>query len=219
MSTKENLIHFWKEKNIVNNPLLIDAFRSVPREIFIAPNLYHLAYVDKPLPTIRNQSISQPTTIMIMLEALEIEMGHNVFELGAGVGYRAALLSKVVGSEGKCTTTDIIPELIHATNKNLTTLGITNTDIIEMDGGEGHNENAPYDRIIITAACPVIPQPLIDQLKEGGILIAPVGNLRGQTIVKGIKENGRLELDYLGQFAFVPLRGKYGFKELENIHE
>jgi len=131
MSTKENLIHFWKEKNIVNNPLLIDAFRSVPREIFIAPNLYHLAYVDKPLPTIRNQSISQPTTIMIMLEALEIEMGHNVFELGAGVGYQAALLSKVVGSEGKCTTTDIIPELIHATNKNLTnaTMKFTLRDI------------------------------------------------------------------------------------------
>ncbi|PIN76810.1 protein-L-isoaspartate O-methyltransferase [Candidatus Woesearchaeota archaeon CG10_big_fil_rev_8_21_14_0_10_36_11] len=219
MPTKEDLIRFWKEKNIVTNPILFGAFEAIPREAFIAPTLHHLAYEDRPLPTIRKQSISQPTTIMLMLEALELRKGHNVFELGAGVGYQAALLSKAVGPQGKCTTVDIIPELINATKENFLKLNILNAHVIETDGGDGYNENAPYDRIIITAACPSIPQPLIDQLKEGGILVAPVGNLQSQTMVKGVKENGRLDLDFIGQFAFVPLRGKYGFKELENMQE
>ena len=85
--------------------------------------------------------------------------------------------------------------------------------IMEGDGSVGYQPEAPYDKIIITAACPTIPEPLIQQLKEGGIILAPIGDLRSQTLVKGTKIQGKLELEFLGQFVFVPLKGKYGFKE------
>lgn len=216
MTTKQELMQFWESMKV--DEQLLDAFAVIPRENFISPSLQAHAYDDHPLPTLRKQSISQPSTVMIMLKALELKAGHTVFEVGAGVGYQAALISRIIGLKGKLVTTDIIPELVQLTRKNLAVLGLSNVTVLESDGSEGCSAQAPFDRIIITAACPTIPQPLIDQLKEKGIVLAPVGDLESQTLVKGTKIKGRLELEFLGPFVFVPLRGKHGFKEVDGYY-
>ena len=217
MTTKNQLVQFWKTMNVDEE--LLQAFLNVPREQFVLPSLKKHAYEDRPLPTIRKQSISQPSTVMIMLNALELNPGEKILEIGAGVGYQAALLATLIGPTGKLITIDVIPELVQLARRNLESLGLQNTLVLESDGGEGYSPEAPYDKIILTAACPTIPQPLIDQLKEDGIILAPVGDLQSQTMIKGTKVNGRLELDFLGDFMFVPMKGKYGFKEVEIYYD
>lgn len=209
---KQDLVHYWRNKNIIFDERVIAAFETIPREIFLPEELQEVAYHDHPLPTLREQSISQPTTIMIMLQALEVQEGDSVLEIGSGVGYQAALLSCLV-TTGSVVTMEIIPELIQASTIHLQQLGITNVSVIESDGSRGFPEKAPFDKIILTAACPTIPKPLLDQLKIGGTIIAPVGDVESQTMVKGIKKEKGLDLDFLGNFRFVPLRGKYGFKD------
>ncbi len=216
MTTKSQLINLWREKKV--DEKLLDAFHQIPREHFIPHQLMEDAYEDHPLPTVRNQSISQPSTIIMMLQALEIEEGEKVLEVGAGAGYQAAIISKIIGDKGKLITIDIIPELIHMARENLNYLNITNVDVHETDGGEGFMEEAPFDRVIITAACPTIPQPIIDQLREGGVIVAPVGDLQSQTMVRGVKENGKIEIEFLGPFRFVPMRGKHGFSDVEIVN-
>ena len=217
MTTKHQLLQFWRTLNV--DERLLEAFLQVPREQFVLPSLKKHSYEDRPLPTIRKQSISQPSTVMIMLNALQLNPGEKVLEIGAGVGYQAALLATLLGDTGKLVTIDVIPELVQLARKNLAVLGLHNTLVLEADGGEGYAAEAPYDKIIITAACPTIPQQLIDQLKEGGIILAPVGDLQSQTMIRGIKNAGRLELDFLGDFMFVPMKGKYGFKEVEIYYD
>lgn len=211
MDQKEQLLESWRNLHI--NEAVVAAFKAIPREKFLPPKLQKYAYHDHPLPTLRSQSISQPTTIAIMLHALDVNAGHNIFEVGSGVGYQAALLAHLVGTNGHVTTTEVIPELVGLARKNLKEVGLNNVLVLEADGSEGYPAKAPYDRIILTAAAPAIPPPLVDQLKEGGIVIAPVGDLQSQTLLKGIKRHGKLELDFMGSFTFVPMRGKYGFKE------
>ena len=213
MLTKNELLLNWQQNNL--DERLLYAFDQIPRENFVPPKYKEIAYEDRPLPTIRNQSISQPTTIMVMLQALDLKDGENVFEIGAGVGYQAALISKVIGEQGKLTSVEVVPELVHIARKHMDDLGLVNVNILEADGSSGYSERSPYDKIIITAACPTIPQPVIDQLREGGIVVAPVGDLESQTMVKGVKVDGKLELEFLGPFRFVPMKGKYGFSELE----
>ncbi len=212
-TTKEQLLYFWQTQNIDSR--LLRAFDKIPRELFVPPQLKRYAYEDQPLPTMRRQSISQPTTIMLMLQALELRKGDKVFEVGAGMGYQAALMATLVGKNGKVVSAEVIPELVQMSRLNLANLGLHHTLVVEGDGGEGYPEEAPYDKIIITAACPTIPQPLIEQLKEGGVVVAPVGDLESQTMVKGVKVEGRLSLEFLGPFVFVPMKGKHGFKEVE----
>lgn len=209
MEQKQVLVKFWKERGIKEE--LIDAFLRIPREYFVAPELFKHAYDDRPLPTFRGQSLSQPTTVMIMSQALEVQPGQKVLEIGSGVGYQASILSKLV-QDGTVITTEIIPELAEIARNNLHQLGCLNVEVKETDGSRGVPEEAPFDRVMITAACPQIPEPIIDQLKEGGIIVAPVGDLEEQVMVKAVKEGKRLEFEFLGQFMFVPLQGKYGFE-------
>lgn len=208
---KNQLIKFWKNEKIVKNEKVLEAFKAVPREEFILGGYEHDAYGDYPLPIHAGQTISQPTTVMIMTDALDIKKGQKVLEIGTGSGYQAAILSKLVGEKGKVITTEIIKELADFSKNNIKKLKINNIKILHSDGSEGYAKEAPYDRIIVTAACPKIPQPLIDQLKEGGIIVAPVESVLGQEMVKGIKKNGKLITASLGYFSFVPLKGKHGY--------
>tara|TARA_Y100000310_G_scaffold322716_1_gene382080 strand:- start:3004 stop:3636 length:633 start_codon:yes stop_codon:yes gene_type:complete len=210
-------MHHWRSANL--NEHLLNAFNTIPRENFVPPSLRERAYEDKPLPTLRGQSISQPTTVMVMLDALEVKEGDKIFEVGSGAGYQAALLSQLVGTSGTVISTEVVPELVTLAKKNMNDLNLTNVDILEIDGSEGDPVNGPFDKIIITAACPTIPQPLIDQLKENGIIVAPVGDLKSQTMIKGTKSGERLELDFIGPFQFVPMKGKHGFKETELFND
>ncbi len=211
--SKDELLQAWKSMNV--DPALLSAFENIPREIFVPPLFQGHAYDDHPLPTLREQSISQPTTIIMMLHALQLKKGDKVFEVGAGVGYQAALIAEVIGEEGKLVSVEVIPELVYIAQKHLRNLGFSNAMVLEADGSEGYAAEAPFDKVVITAACPAIPQLIVDQLKEGGIVIAPVGDLQAQTMVKGTKIKGKLELEFLGSFRFVPMKGKYGFKEEE----
>ena len=108
-------------------------------------------------------------------------------------------------------TTEIISDLVEFSNQNINKLKIRNIEIINSDGSQGYEKEAPYDKVIVTAACPNIPKPLVDQLKEKGIIVAPVGDLFGQQMIKGRKKKGILETESLGYFMFVPLKGKYGY--------
>ncbi len=218
---KQELINFWLEKGIVADERIILAFVKVPRESFM-PSFFSeagLAYHDHPIPTLRGQSLSQPTTIMIMLQALETKIGDKVLEIGSGMGYQAALLGYIVGKEGKVFSVEVMPELVAAAKKNIQQMQLQNVKILETDGSQGLAEEGPYDKIIVTAACPKIPLPLIEQLREGGILVAPVGSLEEQTLIKGVKNGSKLEKEYLGSFKFVPMVGRYGFDESEPRQE
>jgi len=206
---KQALVEYWEKSGVVRDKRLIKAFLSIPREEFVLPAYRHRAYDDVALPIMEGQTISQPTTIMIMLQALEPKQQDIVLEIGAGSGYNAALLSKLVK---KVYTVEILEEIANYAKKNLKKINIRNVEVIVSDGSLGYEKAAPYDKIIITAACPKIPKQLIDQLKDNGILVAPVGNLSQQKMLKIIKKKGKLIKQDLGEFVFVPLHGKYGFQ-------
>ncbi len=210
---KSTLARFWTENFLFTQPEL-EAFVKIRREDFIPEELKNVAYNDTPLPILRGKTISQPTTVMLMTHALELEEGNKVFEVGAGSGYQSAIIAEIVGPKGKVITTEVIPELVQFSRKNLKRAGITNVDVYEADGSRGFEKEAPYDRIIMTAAAKEFPKPLVDQLKVGGIIVGPVGDQSEQEMVKATKrEDKSLSYDFLGQFLFSPLYGKYGFEE------
>ena len=193
----------------LDNKSILDAMARVPRHEFVPYELQDMAYDDGPLPIGRNQTISQPYTVALMLDALELKDGQKVLEIGAGSGWNAALLQELVGRQGRVYAVEIIEELALEARENLKKVG-SGARIIVGDGSIGLKKHAPYDRIIVTSACPEIPAPLVEQLADGGIIVAPVGRLF-QTMIKGIKSGQGLKTESLGSFRFVPLKGRHGF--------
>ncbi|TAL57895.1 MAG: protein-L-isoaspartate(D-aspartate) O-methyltransferase [Nanoarchaeota archaeon] len=200
----------WADSGLITDERVISSFLETPREEFILRDHTENAYSDYPLPIYSGQTISQPTTVMIMTQALEAKEGMKVLEIGAGSGYQAAILSKLVGKTGKVYSIEFSPELVAYAQQNLRKTGCSNVTVSYGDGSQGFAAKAPYDRIIVTAAAPKIPPPLLEQLNEGGILIIPVDSGFGQTMKKIIKKDGKFVEQELGEFQFVPLRGKYG---------
>jgi len=212
MDQKTELIRFWKE-NFAFADSELKAFKEVNREDFIPAELVNAAYHDVPLPLLRGKTISQPTTVMIMTHALELQPNENIFEIGTGSGYQAAIIAKIVGPKGRVITTEVVPELVHFAKQNLKRAKINNVFVYEEDGSKGMPKEAPFDKIIITAACKEFPKELLDQLKTEGIIVGPVGNQHEQEMVRGCKDkNGHLELEFMGPFLFTPMYGKYGFE-------
>lgn len=210
-ATSEDLLNFWKQQFKFTDRQM-KAFAAVRREYFIPQAIKHQAYEDRPLPLLRGKTISQPTTVMIMTAGLELQEGENVFEIGTGSGYQAAILAELVGPMGRVTTTEVIPELVQFSKANLRRADLHNVTVLEEDGSQGYEKHAPFDKIIITAACKQFPPKLLDQLKEGGIIIGPIGTQDSQQMVRGIKEkSGRVGIEVLGSFIFTPMYGKYGF--------
>jgi protein-L-isoaspartate(D-aspartate) O-methyltransferase len=156
----------------VTDARVLDAMRTVPRERFVPPALLRQAYDDGPLPIGSGQTISQPYIVAYMTEALKVQPAHKVLEVGTGSGYQAAVLSHLVR---EVYTIEIVPELAVRAETLLRSLNRTNVHVRTGDGYAGWPEQAPFDRIMVTAAPEVLPRPLIDQLAEGGLLIAPVG--------------------------------------------
>ena len=201
---KEELIQYWESSGIIKDKSVLDAFRCVPREEFMAKNVKALAYKDSAFPLMDKQTISQPRTVLLMLQALDVKEGMKVLEVGAGSGYNAALISMLVGKKGKVITTEIIKSLAEYATKRLKEY--RNVEVIHTDGSQGYEKESKYDRIIVTAACKEIPQPLHNQLKNDGILLAPVGSSLKQILTKVTKT----KKESLGEFVFVPLTGKFG---------
>lgn len=149
-----------------------------------------------------------------MNEALELMIGNRVLEVGAGSGYHAATVAEQIGPQGHVYTVELVPELVRIARSNLEKAGyFDRVTMVEGDGSLGYPDRAPYDRIVVTAAAPKIPQPLLAQLRSGGILVIPLGGrLFPQELTKVRKvEKGRIEWTSLGGVAFVPLIGKEGF--------
>lgn len=160
--------------------------------------------------------------VSIMNEALELEVGHKVLEVGAGSGWHASTIAEIVAPSdaprdnwGHVYTVEIIPELAEFARRNIAKAGYSDrVTVICGDGSEGYPDQAPYDRILVTAAAPYIPKPLKEQLKLGGIMVIPVGEVGFyQTLIRLRKmENGRIVEEDLGGVAFVPLVGKHGHR-------
>lgn len=178
----------------------------VDRKDFVPKKYKSQAYENIPLPLNHNSTISQPYTVAFMLQESELKPGLKVLEIGAGSGYNAALISKIVGSKGKVYTIEISEALVKTAKNNLK--NFRNAKIIHGDGSIGLKEKAPFDRIIQTAATKKTQPALIKQLKTNGIYIAPVGPKENQKLVKTIKYKSGIKQFSLGDFIFVPLTTK-----------
>src|SRR3989338_367698 len=188
---RRQLVEFLKGSGAIKSTAVEIAFLKVKRELFLGKWMEKDAYLDTALPIGSGQTISQPTTIAVMLELLEAGKGMNVLEVGSGSGYVAALLSEIVESNGRVTGMELEEELIGQSKKNLNKQGCKNVEIVKGDGSLGSKEKAPFDRILVSAACPFVPKPLFDQLKEGGRIVAPVGDKFTQAMQTLKKKNGR----------------------------
>ena len=208
----EKLIGYMKKLGYLKSKNLEDALRAVPRELFIPKGLKELAYVDSPLSIGHGQTISQPSTVVLMTEMLRLRKGQKVLEIGSGSGWQAALIANIV--KEKVYTVEKVFELVYLAKKNLRQARIKNVVVIHGDGSHGLKQHAPYDKIIVTAAMPTVAEPLLEQLKVGGRLVGPVGNVYMQkmVIVDKTGKNSFHQKELEGWFAFVPLLGTYGFK-------
>ncbi len=206
---KEGLLKLLKEQGHLKSPGVIRAFEKVPRENFVPVDMRDRAYENHPLPIGKGQTISQPLTVADMTEALDPEPGHKVLEVGSGSGYQAAILSEIVGDEGKVFTVERIHSLAERARKALECY--ENVEVTEGDGSLGYEKGSPFDRIIVTASAPSVPEPLKEQLNVGGKMVIPVGGMIQAIIVLERKEQGFRE-ETLGHYSFVPLVGKHGFK-------
>lgn len=185
------------------DPRALDAVRRTPRHLFMPGASVRLAYGDYPNPIGHGQTISQPTVVAIMTDALDLTGAERVLEIGTGSGYQAAVLSLAAR---EVYSIEIVEELGNAAKKRLAELGYKNVYVRVGDGYKGWPEKAPFDRILLTAAPPEIPGALIEQLREGGILVGPVGEETAvQRLVRWTKRGGELVKEDLGAVRFVPM--------------
>jgi len=186
------------------------AFLEIPREVFVPDSIKKFAYLDTPLEIGNGQTISAPHMVAIMVEGLDIKKGQKILEIGAGSGYHAAIVSKLIGKDGHIYTIERHSSLVENAKNNIKNAEITNITIETGDGSQGLIKYAPYDRIYVTCAAPGIPPPLIEQLKNKGKLMIPVGKAICELKLIEKKGNKLIEND-LGGCAFVPLVGKHGY--------
>jgi len=187
------------------------AMLRVPRHKFIPEYEREESYIDAPLDIGYGQTISAPHMVAIMCELLELSEGHKVLEIGSGSGYNAAVMGELVGKSGHVYTVERIEPLVHFARENLKETGYNNVTVILEDGSMGYSRYAPYDRISVTCAAPYIPEPLLEQLKPGGIMVIPVGNYSQELIRIKKDSQGNTQKEKKGGVVFVPLIGKYGF--------
>jgi len=205
---RAEMVEFQLKARGIADPRVLTAMGKVERHRFVPANLIDSSYDDYPLPIGEGQTISQPYMVAIMTELLELQGNEKVLEVGTGSGYQAAILAelskRVISIERYKTLADKAQKLILE-------MGYSNVEVRIGDGTEGYEPEAPYDGILVTAACPDIPPPLIDQLAEGGRLVLPIGDRYLQTLTLVRKRAGKIDIGRSIGCVFVPLIGKYGF--------
>lgn len=192
------------ESRGVEDSSVLDAIRSVPRHRFVPDPLTDQAYADRPLPIGEQQTISQPYIVALMTELLDPRPGDTILEIGTGSGYQAAVLAELVAH---VYTIEIIDVLAKRADSTLKALGYKNITVKTGDGYQGWKEHAPFDGIIVTAAPDHVPQPLVDQLKDGGHLVIPVGET-WQELVVLTREGKEITRRSVTPVRFVPMTGE-----------
>lgn len=204
LGERESLIAHLESGGYLNDPRLEEAMLDVPRHLFVPDELMAEAYEDKPLPVGFGQTISAPHMVAMMTTALGLNPGDRVLEIGTGAGYHAAVTKAMVG-DGHVTSIEYMPELAEWARNNLARAGI-DVDVITGDGAFGAPQAGPFDAIYVTCAIPQIPAALVDQLKDGGRFVAPIGVTRCQ-LLAGRRVGDELQLDDLGPCLFVNGQG------------
>lgn len=208
MKERELLLAELETGGYLTDPRLEEAMLAVPRHLFVPKELRDTAYEDRPLPIGFGQTVSAPHMVAMMTTALQLKEGDNVLEVGTGVGYHAAIAKAVVGDSGRVTSVEFLPELVQLARKNLKAAKLK-VDVHEGDGFNGWPAGAPYDAVYVTCAIPDVPDALVDQLKDGGHFVAPLGITRCQ-LMAGRKVDGDLDLEDLGPCLFVNAQGELG---------
>lgn len=192
-----------KQRPELNDERVLTAIEAIPRHVFIPEQPLQEAYADKALPTSANQTISQPSLVAWMTQLLELSGTERVLEIGTGSGYQTALLSQLAK---EVYSIERIDSLARRANQMLRQLGCSNVRVHVGDGYAGWPDAAPFDRILLTAAPPEMPQVLEDQLCEGGILVAPIGGQDGnQLLLKGVKRGKDVYAKVISEVRFVPM--------------
>jgi protein-L-isoaspartate(D-aspartate) O-methyltransferase len=187
----------------IRDPGVLRAFELVPREAFVEPGQRELAYADQALPISCGQTISQPYVVASMTEALGVEPQHKVLEIGTGSGYQAAILAHLAAT---VVSIERYRTLAEAARARLAALGLNNVTVLVGDGANGAPSLAPFDRIIVTAAARQVPPALLQQLADGGVLVAPIGAAGGiQSLIRFAKHGDKIEQREFMAVRFVPL--------------
>ena len=193
----------------ITDERVLAVMAELPRELFLDQPLRSQAYNDSPMPIGQNQTISQPYIQALMTEHLALTGGEKVLEIGTGSGYQTAILARLCR---EVYTLERWDELSCTAQKLLDSMGIVNVHYEVADGSKGYSEAAPFDAILVTAACPEIPAPLIEQLSENGRLVAPVGSLHTQDLILLKRVSGRTIRQTICSCRFVPLLGEFAFE-------
>jgi protein-L-isoaspartate(D-aspartate) O-methyltransferase len=205
---RQNMVESQLRARGIRDQRLLDAMARVPRHDFVDDRYRDQAYEDHPIPIAEGQTISQPYIVALMLETLLLEPSAKVLEIGTGSGYQSAVLAELVA---EVYSVERHPLLAHAAEEVLARHGNTNVKVIVGDGSHGLPEHAPFDAIIVSAAAPQIPPALLDQLRESGRMIIPVGPAEAQELQLIRKHEGRPQITRLEGCRFVPLIGGQGY--------
>jgi protein-L-isoaspartate(D-aspartate) O-methyltransferase len=206
---RERMVRELIEARGVRDSRLLAALREVPRHLFVREQFQAQAYSDHALPIGEAQTISQPWVVARMTELLEVESGHKVLEIGTGSGYQTAILALLARW---VYSLERIPELAHQAIRRMRQLGFSNVKIQTFDGTVGWSEVAPFDRILVTAAAPAAPKPLLEQLAPKGRLLVPEGDRKIQRLALYERTGRRVARHVLDEVAFVPLVGRHGWE-------
>lgn len=208
-TARERMVEEQLEQRGINDPLILEAMRRVPRHLFVDAAVQDQAYDDHPLPIGEGQTISQPYMVALMATAAQLAESEHVLEIGTGSGYLTAILAE----QGvHVCSVELSEHLARQSQALLQRLGYQDVTVHVGDGTLGWPEAAPFDAIIIGAAAPGIPRPLLSQLRLGGRLVVPIGEEELQTLVRIWKERSGLREEYFGECRFVKLRGAHGWE-------
>ena len=206
---REKMVEEQLARRGITDERVLGAMRRVPRHRFLEESLQHRAYGDYPLPIGEEQTISQPYIVGLMTSLLELTGGEKVLDIGTGSGYQTAILAEL--SRRVCSI-ERLPRLAERARMLLESLGYANVWIRVGNGALGWPDESPFDRILVAAAGPSVPPPLIEQLGEGGRLVAPVGDEESQTLTLVERRGGEVRTRAVGECRFVKLVGKYAWE-------
>jgi protein-L-isoaspartate(D-aspartate) O-methyltransferase len=192
----------------VEDPRVLAALEAVPRHLFVPEELRGRAYEDRPLSIGRGQTISQPTVVGLMTQALDLREGHRVLEIGTGSGYQTAVL---LAMRARVFTVERLPELAETARRNLEAAGFEAPPLRVGDGSLGWPEHAPFDRVVVTAGAPSLPPSLVRQLREGGRMVVPLGGEEGQDLELLTRSGSGIERERICACSFVKLVGAEGW--------